>query len=264
MNDKTIYLNRIDEPVNSSKDKFLALAGDGMPGTKPAAGLKMGVSYKTQFRAPDIRTIYMDVVKSMRMDGTYSGFYGVDSSQNERFTSMTEAIRRYNEVVMENLESSEIASQYLIKNIPEEAMEMTEGWINGQGWKAKPQLCTIMHVRVSQEEPENHIVLLEKDGRFAVVEGVKKDEKFGKLDLRSGVTPRFEFESVQGALDVYAEKTKGNKETSHTNNGGKLEPTKEVIKGLTSPVSIPGINVKAAEIREGQNEPIQTNEGECK
>lgn len=243
MSEKTAFLNRIDEPVDSTPDKFIAIAGSRIPGSKPAAGLQMGSYYMSRTYTTEI---YMDVVKDMIIDGQYSSFYDSDKTKNERFTSISEALRRYNEVVKENAETPEIASQYLIQNIPEEVIKFKLGCIQAQGWGAKSELCTILHFAQSAENQGQHTVLLEKGGKFAVVENIPED-KWG-LNLREVSTSEFRIENLQDALDQYAVRTKGKEEDKEVT--GKLEPSKQMIAGLTGKVDTQGINGRANVIRE--------------
>ncbi len=204
MNKGTLYLNDTSKPTNERPDKFLAVAGERSTGSKLLAGLKIGSYSETQYRAPDKTHNYIDVMPNMGIDNTYSTFYHSDNSENERFTCFSEAAKKYNEVIL--AKDPELAQQYLIHNIPSKSPELTDTYIQGVGYRANPESCTILNSQESIEYSEKNIVLLYKDGKFAIVDNVNKNKS--GLDLHSIDRPNFNIEDIQEVLNQYADKSK--------------------------------------------------------
>lgn len=230
MSNETRYLNDIKKSTKERPDEFLALAGNGELGSKPLAGLKIGSYYESQYRAPDIKHNYIDVMPDLGIDSTYYSFYYSNNEANQRATSFSEAARKYNEVILEK--DPKEAEEYLIHNIPAQSTELIETYIKGQGYGAKPESCIILNSHESATNPENSIVILYKDGNFAVVDDVKKD-RFG-LDLRSMDRPKFDIKDMQEALNDYASKSKCEVEYSMTSQDSK---TSDFVKSLRYDVS---------------------------
>ena len=198
----------------------------------------------------------------MRIDNTHATFYNSDKTQNERFTSFSEAVKRYNEFVLEKAASPEIADEYLIHNVPEQVTELSEDYLRGEGYRAPLELCTILHSQQSLENPEQYIALLHNNGKFAILENIEKDAN-GRLDFRNSKLPKFEIESIQEILDEYAARTKCEVAYGKEENGktDKIVPSKEFMQQFTSDrVDIAGVKEQAMGLRELTNEKEVSNE----
>ena len=262
MSKNTQYLKDISKTTNEKPDEFIATAGELKKGSELLAGLKIGVYHETKFRQPAVRHNYIDVVSDMRIDNTYSSFYNSDKTQNQRFTSFSEAVKKYNELVLEKAESPEVAEQYLINNVPEQATELSEDYLRGEGYRAPLELCTILHSQQSLENPEQYTALLHNNGKFAILENIEKDEK-GRLNFKDQKSPRFEIESIQEILDEYVARTKcevayGKEENKESD---KIVPNKEFMEQFTGDrVDITGVKEQAMELRELTKEKEVSNE----
>lgn len=231
------FLKNISNPTNSSPDAFLTMAGEIKEGNHLFGALKIGYYYEFQKRAPSIKHNYIEVMPDIHIDGTYSSFYGSDDSKNERFTSFSEAAKRYNEVILEQATTSEIAEQYLIHNIPRQATELVDSYVSKDDYRSSPDSCIVLHSHQSTEKPDEYTVLLYRDGKFSVAEGVTKYNN-GELNLRHIKTSAFKSENLQDILDEYVSKSKceveyGN-DKEKNNSVIRLSNTGEIIRDSNS------------------------------
>jgi len=241
----SVFLNNIAKPTTAKADEFVLLAGEISNGNKMVGGLKIGQSFEQRKGMHTQIHNYIDVVPDIVIDSNYSSFYHSDGTRDERFTNLSEPLQRYNEVITENATTQEIAEQYLIHNIPKRVVELAEGYVRGEGYRAKTELCTILHQEPSKQDIGQFTAILYKGEKFAIVEGLKKDIK-GDLDLRDVKTSQFRIENFQEALDVYRERSKCEILEGKAN---KLTPSKEVITNLTGAITSKGINQQIAGVK---------------
>lgn len=241
MSKETNYLKNIAKETTKKPDEFLAIAGEIKSGSELLGALLLEKSMEYSKREM-IEHIYMTVVPEMGIDSNYSSFYHSDSSKNERFTSFFEAVQRYNALVLEKSQDAEDGKKYVINNVPKEGIPLKSGYIRGEGYGARAEQCTIMHSQPSIENPELSTVLVYRDGKYAIVEGVEKD-RFGKIDLQSVARPRFTVTDMQEILNEYKDKTKCEViyETEEHTQGefGEVMTTREEMEKVGKEMSNP-------------------------
>lgn len=207
---KITKLNDIKKPTKyDNGEKFIALGGMIEPGKKLLGALKSGIYYFSG-KGTSTSDPYLEVYPEIGIDVTNSMFYNADISANRSFSNLTEAMKAYNETILQNAARTsdiENAEKCLLRNIPKESPDLTFGYIRGISYRSKPDQVTILTSQKSSEDPNQNTVLLLNGCEMAIVEGVTLDRS-GHLDLMSLPRPNFNITDMQEALNQFAIRTK--------------------------------------------------------